>query len=70
VNVTVEDPAGSQWVSFLVQLAPIAVLLALFLFMMRQMQSGGNKALSFWQEPGSFAQHAAEEDYVQGRGGC
>jgi cell division protease FtsH len=47
VNVTVEDPAGSQWVSFLVQLAPIAVLLALFLFMMRQMQSGGNKALSF-----------------------
>jgi cell division protease FtsH len=47
VNYTVEDPAGSQWVSFLVQLAPIAVLLALFLFMMRQMQSGGNKALSF-----------------------
>src|SRR5471030_321549 len=28
VNVTVEDHAGSQWVSFLVQLAPIAVLLA------------------------------------------
>jgi cell division protease FtsH len=47
VKMTVKDPQSSQWVSFLVQLAPIAVLLALFLFMMRQMQSGGNKALSF-----------------------
>jgi cell division protease FtsH len=47
VNVTVKDPAGNQWVSILLNMAPIAVILALFLFMMRQMQSGGNKALSF-----------------------
>ena len=33
------------------------------MFMMRQMQSGGNKAMSFWQEPRAPAQHAAEENY-------
>jgi cell division protease FtsH len=47
VNLKVKDQNGSIWMSWLFQLAPIAVLLALFLFMMRQMQSGGNKALSF-----------------------
>ena len=47
VNVTIKDPQGGFWVSVLFQVAPIAIILALFLFMMRQMQSGGNKALSF-----------------------
>ena len=47
VNVTIKDPQGSMWLSVLFQIAPIAVILALFLFMMRQMQSGGNKAMSF-----------------------
>jgi cell division protease FtsH len=47
VNIHNKDQNGSIWMSWLFQLAPIAVLLALFLFMMRQMQSGGNKALSF-----------------------
>ncbi len=47
VNVSFKDQNGSQWLNILFQFLPIAVLLALFLFMMRQMQSGGNKALSF-----------------------
>ncbi len=47
VNVSIKDQSSSLWVSMLLNLLPIAVLLALFLFMMRQMQSGGNKALSF-----------------------
>ena len=47
VNVTIKDPQGGFWIGVLFQIAPIAVILALFLFMMRQMQSGGNKALSF-----------------------
>jgi cell division protease FtsH len=47
VNVHNKDQSSSLWMSWLFQLAPIAVLLALFLFMMRQMQSGGNKAMSF-----------------------
>ncbi|HTV07574.1 MAG TPA: ATP-dependent zinc metalloprotease FtsH [Candidatus Aquilonibacter sp.] len=47
VNVTQKDQNGTLWLSILINIAPIAVILALFLFMMRQMQSGGNKALSF-----------------------
>jgi cell division protease FtsH len=47
VNVTQKDQNGTLWLNILFQIAPIAVILALFLFMMRQMQSGGNKALSF-----------------------
>ncbi len=47
VNITVKDPNANAWLSVLFQFAPIALLLALFFFMMRQMQSGGNKALSF-----------------------
>ncbi|MFC6646867.1 ATP-dependent zinc metalloprotease FtsH [Granulicella cerasi] len=47
VNVTIKDQSGNLWVGVLLNIAPIAVILALFLFMMRQMQSGGNKAMSF-----------------------
>ena len=47
VSVNLKDQQGSFWVGVLLNFAPIAVILALFLFMMRQMQSGGNKALSF-----------------------
>jgi cell division protease FtsH len=47
VSITIKDQNVSPWISALINLAPVALLLALFLFMMRQMQSGGNKALSF-----------------------
>ena len=47
VSVQLKDPQGNVWFGLLLQVAPILVILALFLFMMRQMQSGGNKALSF-----------------------
>ncbi len=47
VNVTIKDPQGNLYWSALLSFAPILVLVALFMFMMRQMQSGGNKAMSF-----------------------
>lgn len=47
VSVTNKDQSQSVWVNALISLAPVALLLLLFLFMMRQMQSGGNKAMSF-----------------------
>ncbi len=47
VNVIVKDTAGNIWFAALLQVLPVVVLLGLFLFMMRQMQSGGNKAMSF-----------------------
>ncbi len=47
VNVTIKSQQGNVYWNALLSFAPILVLVALFMFMMRQMQSGGNKALSF-----------------------
>jgi len=47
VAVTVKDNSGNMWWSILIQLSPFLILIALWFFMIRQMQSGGNKALSF-----------------------
>jgi cell division protease FtsH len=42
-----KDTGGLSLVSLLVNASPFILLLAFWIFMMRQMQSGGNKALSF-----------------------
>mgnify|MGYP000085466295 CR=1 FL=1 len=47
VNVEIKDANTSGWVSMLVNFVPFVLLFAFWIFMMRQMQSGGNKALSF-----------------------
>jgi cell division protease FtsH len=47
VNITIKDTNTNGWVTFLIQLAPFALLLGLWFFLLRQMQSGGNKAMSF-----------------------
>src|SRR5438552_1386280 len=47
VDVKYGKENTSSWVSILIQAIPFVLLLAFWIFMMRQMQSGGNKALSF-----------------------
>ncbi|MFZ1143940.1 MAG: ATP-dependent zinc metalloprotease FtsH [Bryobacteraceae bacterium] len=47
VNVDIKDTSSSSWVSILINASPFIVVIAFWIFMMRQMQSGGNKALSF-----------------------
>ncbi|HWB83663.1 MAG TPA: ATP-dependent zinc metalloprotease FtsH [Bryobacteraceae bacterium] len=47
VNTNIKDTSSGSWVSILLNASPFIVLLAFWIFMMRQMQSGGNKALSF-----------------------
>src|SRR5882762_5041209 len=47
VDVKFGKEASSGWVSILINAIPFVLLLAFWIFMMRQMQSGGNKALSF-----------------------
>ncbi len=47
VSITNKDQNGNYWVSMLVSVAPFALLLGLWFFLLRQMQSGGNKAMSF-----------------------
>ncbi len=47
VNMTVKDPQAGSWPSWLLSVAPFVLIGALWFIMIRQMQSGGNKALSF-----------------------
>ncbi len=47
VNITVKDAQGGGWPTWLLNLAPFILLGALWFIMIRQMQTGGNKALSF-----------------------
>lgn len=47
VKYSWKDSTGSGWVGILFNAVPVLILLGLWIFMMRQMQSGGNKALSF-----------------------
>jgi cell division protease FtsH len=47
VNYTCKESTGSGWIGILFNAVPVLILLGLWIFMMRQMQSGGNKALSF-----------------------
>ena len=47
VAINIKDQTPSVWMNAIIGLLPVALLLGLFLFMMRQMQSGGNKAMSF-----------------------
>jgi len=47
VKVTVKNTDGNGWWNMLIQFSPVIVIGALWFFMIRQMQSGGNKAMSF-----------------------
>jgi cell division protease FtsH len=42
-----KEVKDGNWINFLVGVAPIILLVGFWIFMMRQMQAGGNKALSF-----------------------
>ncbi len=47
VEITIKDQSPNQWLNLLISIAPFALLLGLWFFLLRQMQSGGNKAMSF-----------------------
>ncbi|HYH01305.1 MAG TPA: ATP-dependent zinc metalloprotease FtsH [Terriglobales bacterium] len=47
VLITVKDVSSGSWPTWLLNLAPLILLGALWFIMIRQMQTGGNKALSF-----------------------
>ena len=46
VSITFRDINGGNW-TWLIQVIPFVLIGAVWLFMLRQMQTGGNKALSF-----------------------
>jgi cell division protease FtsH len=47
VNIDIKDTSSNGILGLIFQTAPFILLLGFWIFMMRQMQSGGNKALSF-----------------------
>jgi cell division protease FtsH len=47
VDINVKTVSDNNWVNFLIDGVPFILLVVIFLIMMRQMQAGGNKALSF-----------------------
>jgi cell division protease FtsH len=47
VNITVKDSQKNPWYSYLITWFPLILIVLVWVFFMRQMQSGGNKALSF-----------------------
>ena len=47
VKVDLEDPASLNFWTVIWQVSPFILIIAFWIFMMRQMQAGGNKALSF-----------------------
>jgi cell division protease FtsH len=46
VNIIFRDVNGGNW-AWMIQIVPIVLIGAVWIFMLRQMQTGGNKALSF-----------------------
>ena len=47
VQVSARSEAAGAWTTILLSWAPILLMIGFWVFIMRQMQSGGNKALSF-----------------------
>ena len=47
VKVSIKSESSGSWVTWLANGLPLILLVGLWIFFMRQMQSGGNKALSF-----------------------
>jgi cell division protease FtsH len=47
VPVNIKSDSSSTWMTWLINVLPILLIVGLFIIFMRQMQSGGNKALSF-----------------------
>ena len=47
VKISVREVRSGDWILTLVNVAPLVLLVGFCLFLMRQMQAGGNKALSF-----------------------
>ena len=47
IPITIKEQSSGWGLGLLINLAPILMLLFLWIFMLRQMQTGGNKALSF-----------------------
>jgi cell division protease FtsH len=61
VAVMAREPSNSPWTTILYTWAPILLLIGFWIFFMRQMQSGGNKALSFGKSKAKLSSSAQKK---------
>jgi len=61
VIVSAREPAASPWAALLYSWAPILLMIGFWIFFMRQMQSGGNKALSFGKSKAKLSSNAQKK---------
>ena len=61
VIVTAKEPTASPWASLLYTWAPVLLMVGFWIFFMRQMQSGGNKALSFGKSKAKLSSSAQKK---------
>ncbi len=61
VAVVAKEPTGSPWASLLYSWGPMLLIIGFWIFFMRQMQSGGNKALSFGKSKAKLSSSAQKK---------
>ena len=61
VVVQAKEPTASPWAALLLSWAPILLLIGFWIFFMRQVQSGGNKALSFGKSKAKLSSSAQKK---------
>jgi cell division protease FtsH len=61
ISVNAKEPTQSPWASLLYSWAPILLLIGFWIFFMRQMQSGGNKALSFGKSKAKLSSNSQKK---------
>ena len=61
VVVSAREATASPWAALLYSWAPILLMIGFWIFFMRQMQSGGNKALSFGKSKAKLSSSAQKK---------
>jgi cell division protease FtsH len=61
IVVAAREPTASPWATLLYSWAPILLMIGFWIFFMRQMQSGGNKALSFGKSKAKLSSSATKK---------
>ena len=61
VVVQAKEPTASPWASLFYTWAPVLLMIGFWVFFMRQMQSGGNKALSFGKSKAKLSSNSQKK---------
>jgi len=69
VQLSVKEVRSSDWVLILLNALPLLLLAGFVFFLMRQMQAGGNKALSFGKSRARLLSAQQKKSHLQGCGG-